>query len=129
MKKISLKLMAAIVFISAACSQETIQPEPALLGQWTDYNVIYTFNQDFSYSMNYLRKGRGQDTVSVDSVFGHYNIDKKRSNISFEVSGYRTKEGQLIYKPLNGTAWHYNIKDSIMTYQSRTAIGQLYKKK
>jgi hypothetical protein len=129
MKTLYFRLLTFILCISlAACSRDEVQPEPALVGQWTDYNVVYTFNNDLTYAMNYLRNGRGGDTITVDSVFGIYRTDSKRKSLSFEIRGYRTKEGQLINKSLSGTTWQYNIQDNKLNYQSRTIIGTLFKK-
>lgn len=129
MKKIILFLV--ISFSLLACKKDE-SLDPKLVGSWTDYNVTFTFTSDFRYNIKYLRAGAGVDTVTVDSVFGEYALEKtkKKDKIIFNQKGYREKFTQVVVsKEEYATTWNYSfVNDSTLNYSSHTTLGTLYKK-
>jgi len=124
MKKGYFVILLSLLF--SCRSQDTIDPK--LIGKWTDTNTIYEFRDDNTYSTNYLRVGVLPNSVLTDSVFGEYTIETKRSNITFDLRGYRPKNGVVIDSSLNSTTWNYSIEnDTILNYESNTTLGNFKK--
>jgi hypothetical protein len=115
-------LMAALLSCKKDKSIDT-----QLIGPWSDYNAFYQFNNDFTYYTKYLRIGSGADSVKVDSVWGTYELDRKRVNVTFNQHGYRQKyTGIVYYQNANPDTWHYSIQnDTVLNYNSHTTLGTL----
>lgn len=129
MKFLNRFILLAVIFSGCSANQDYIDTK--LLGKWTDYNNRYQFNPDHTYSINYLRSGLGADTVLIDSVFGTYQLNKKRSNLTFFQEGYRNRNsaGTITYQKTNATTWNYTIEnDTVVKYTSNTTLGRLFKK-
>jgi hypothetical protein len=120
-------LFFALVLAMMSCKKDkTIDTQ--LIGPWSDYNAFYQFNNDFTYYTRYLRVGSGADSVMVDSVWGTYQLDKKRVNVTFYQKGYRQKYSGFVYfQNANPNTWHYSIQDTILNYSSHTTLGSLFK--
>jgi hypothetical protein len=120
-------LFLVLLFTTFSCKKDkTIDTQ--LIGQWSDYNAFYQFNNDFTYYTLYLRTGNGTDSVRVDSVWGDYELDKKRVNVTFNQLGYRQKYSGIVYfQKANPNTWHYSITDTILNYNSHTTSGYLFK--
>ena len=103
--------------------------DPQLIGPWTDYNAFYQFNNDFTYYTKYLKTGSGMDSVKIDSVWGTYELDRKRVNVTFNQQGYRQKYTGIVYfQNANPNTWHYSIQnDTVLNYNSHTTLGTLIK--
>ena len=121
-------LILTLFVLAVACKKDD-SIDPKLLGKWSDFNVRYTFNGDYTYAVNYLRTGAGQDSVLVDSVFGTYSLDRKRDNITFNQKGYRERySGNIISQEKYANTWNYSFEtDTILKYTSNTTLGVLYK--
>lgn len=121
----------AFIFLAIVCGcKKDTSIDPQLLGLWDDFNTIYTFNNDFTYSQKYYHFGYGKDSVKIDSIFGRYELDRKKSNLFFFQKGYREKStGLIITQELSGNSWSYNIEsDTILRYTSNNSLGKLIKK-
>ena len=117
-----------IAIISFSCVKNEIKIDDQLLGKWTDTNTIYEFRDDFSYSTQYVRAGVLPNSVLTDSVYGEYIVESGRSNITFNVKGYRSKDGTLVEEEINSTTWNYSIEnDTILHYESNTTLGTMKK--
>ena len=124
MKKLQIILSLFILF---SCKNENID-DPKIIGKWTDTNTIYEFREDHTYSTNYIRAGVLPNSVLTDSVYGEYIIESKRNNLTFNLKGYRPKNGVAIDTSLNSTTWNYSIKnDTILNYESNTTLGTMTK--
>lgn len=124
-KAILLYILAALAIVS--CKNDN--SDPKLVGTWTDTNLKYVFNQDLTYGVKYLRTGTPYDTVTADTTWGTYVVDSKRSNVSFEVAGVKTRKGELIEKSLLNATWNYKILgDTVLSYRSSTTLGELKKR-
>jgi len=106
--------------------------DPDLAGSWWDTNTIYTFSEISEdnitilvYGEKHIRSGVGQDSIVTDSVYGTFDLDLDRKNITFNVKGWITKSGDTVAQELNSTTWNYSITDTIMTYESSTTLGTL----
>lgn len=120
-------LFVLLVTIISCKKDKTIDTQ--LIGQWSDYNGLYQFNENFTYYTRYLKIGSGKDSVRVDSVWGSYELDKKRVNVTFYQKGYRQKySGLIFFQNANPNTWHYSIQnDTVLNYSSHTSLGSLYK--
>lgn len=130
MKKIQLTLLFALLVILADSCAVNIAPDTKIHGIWRDINTRYFFGADNTYYIKYLRVGAVGDSILNDSVFGTYKVEQNRSNLTFEIVGYvRRKDGQVVTNKMNGTTWHYEVKNDTLSYISKTTIGKLYKQK
>lgn len=121
-------LFILIGIISFSCVKNEIKIDEQLLGKWTDTNTIYDFKDDFSFSTQYVRAGVLPNSVLTDSVYGEYIVESGRSNITFNLKGYREKNGPVIEEELNSTTWNYSIEnDTILHYESNTTLGTMKK--
>ena len=107
-----------------SCKKKS-EPEPDLVGKWTDDAVIYYFNADKTYGQKYLLNGAGKDTILIDSTFGNYMTNPDKKLISFNQKGYYDKSKKLVPEAKNGTTWHYELTGNTLKYTSNTVIGQL----
>ena len=121
-------LLIALMICTFSCKKDT-SIDTKLIGKWSDFNSLYQFNSNFTYSINYLSIGNGKDSVTIDSAFGTYELDKKRVNVTFNQKGHRTKStGAVLFQTANPTTWHYSFpSDSVLNYNSNTTLGVLYK--
>jgi hypothetical protein len=121
-------LILALIFCTLSCKKDN-SIDTKLIGKWSDFNSLYQFNSNFTYSINYLSIGNGKDSVKIDSAFGTYELDKKRVNVTFNQKGYRKKStGVVLFQTANPTTWHYSFpSDSVLNYNSNTTLGVLYK--
>ena len=125
MNKFTLIIVSFIFLFS--CKNKNID-DPKLVGKWSDTNTIYEFRDDHTYSTNYVRAGVLPNSVLTDSVFGEYIIESRRNNITFNLKGYRPKNGSVIDTSLNSTTWNYNIEnDTTLHYESNTTLGTMTK--
>jgi hypothetical protein len=126
MKKYIL-LFSLMIAILSCKKDKSIDTQ--LIGQWSDYNAFYQFNNDFTYYTKYLKVGSGADSVKVDSVWGTYELDRKRVNVTFNQQGYRQKYTGIVYfQNANPNTWHYSIEsDTVLNYNSHTTLGTLFK--
>src|SRR5690606_30007331 len=102
-----------------------------LIGKWTDFNTSYTFSEDKTFYSLYLRSGMGSDTILVDSIFGTYSVNKKKTVLNFIMNGYRKRDSlkTIVMDNRNMPAWNYKFdNDSTLTYQTSTAYSKLFKK-
>lgn len=125
MKQSQYILLLAISLILTACKvDDSINPD--LVGSWENTSVRYTFKDDYSFSQENLRKGDSSNLVVVDSLFGTYVLDNKRSNVTFKPAGYRIDStGEIITQGLNDQTWEYSIDGSTLSYESPTTLGEL----
>jgi hypothetical protein len=120
-------ILVLLVINLTSCKVET--SDPKLVGSWTDTNLKYTFNTDNTYGIKYLRSGTPFDTITADTTWGKYVVDSKRSNVSFEIIGLRTRKGEVLEKPLLNATWNYKIvDDTVLTYKSATTLGTMKKR-
>jgi hypothetical protein len=126
MKK-NILILALLLCIFSCKKDDSIDTQ--LVGTWSDYNSSYQFNSDFTYNVLYLSMGNGGYTVTIDSSFGTYELDRKRVNVTFNQKGYRQKtNGAVLFETANPVTWHYSIQgDTALHYNSHTTIGILYK--
>lgn len=121
-------IIILLVITLASCKNDT--SDPKLVGSWSDTNLKYVFNSDNTYGIKYLRSGTPFDTITADTTWGEYIVDSKRSNISFEIKGLKTRKGEILEKPLLNSTWNYKIEsDTVLIYKSATTLGELKKKK
>ncbi len=124
-------LLFLVIFSSLLACKKDESLDPKLVGSWSDFNVTYTFSSDFRYNIKYLRTGKGPDTVTVDSVYGEYSLErsKKKNKVIFNQKGYREKfTGVIVSKEEYATTWNYSFpNDTALTYTSHTSLGTLYK--
>ena len=132
-----LKQAAILLVISFAisCAPEDLQPDPKLHAQWENPSTIIRFKPDKSFWRRFPRKGTGNDTTLRDSVWGTYEVDAKRINITFTLLGYRERfltldtldTFRLVNTNVAAGVWNYELKkDTILKYQSLTESGTLY---
>jgi hypothetical protein len=113
------------------CKEDEIYTDPRLIGKWTDFNSSYTFNEDKSFFLLYLRSGMGSDTILTDSIFGTYYVNKKKKLLNFTMQGYRKRDSlqTVVWENRNMPAWNYSFdNDSTLSYQTSTAYSKLFKK-
>lgn len=119
-------IIVAGVFLSACKKDDGVDDQ--LYGKWTDTNTVYEFRDDLTYSTKYVRAGVLPNSVLTDSVWGTYIIESDRSNITFDLKGYRPKNGEPVEESLNSTTWNYAIEnDTILHYESNTTLGTMKK--
>ena len=125
MKQPQYILLLVIAFVLTACKvDDSINPE--LIGSWENTSVRYTFKSDYSFAQENLRKGDSTNLVVVDSLFGTYVLDNKRSNVTFKPIGYRIDStGEIITQGLNDQTWEYSIEGNTLNYESPTTLGEL----
>lgn len=122
------KLFIVSIFVSLASCNDFDGDDPNVHGTWSSGLQTYYFNSDktFSYTNNFA--GDSINPVNIDSVFGTYTIDTKRSNLSFDIQGYKLDSNNVIvFESLNGTTWNYSISDNKLNYTSNTTAGTLDK--
>ena len=120
-------IISILAFFS--CVNENVD-DPKIVGKWTDTNTIYEFRADHTYSTNYVRAGVLPNSVLTDSVYGEYIIESNRNNITFNLKGYRPKNGTIVDTSLNSTTWNYSIEnDTVLHYESNTTLGTMKKVK
>lgn len=130
MKKHIFYLVASLlVFVS--CNKFD-GDDARLYGSWSNGAQKYNFYSDKSYSIENLLKGDSINPITYDSIFGVYNIDEKRSNITFDQKGAKLDSNDVIeYKNVNSSTWNYEIKyndaDTTLEYESTTTTGILTK--
>ena len=111
-----------------SCINNEIKIDDKLVGKWTDTNTVYEFRDDFTYSTKYIRAGVLPNSVLTDSVYGEYIVESGRSNITFNLKGYRPKGGEVVEDEINSTTWNYSIEnDTILRYESNTTLGTMKK--
>ncbi|HEY8402735.1 MAG TPA: hypothetical protein VIK89_15810 [Cytophagaceae bacterium] len=121
-------LIIFFVLVFSGCKKDT-SVDPQLIGTWDDFNSIYTFRTDFTYSLEFYHNGYGPDSVKIDSVYGIYELDRKKNNLRFFQKGYREKLSGLIVPYEKNDNWNYSIEnDSVLTYTSNTRAGKLVKR-
>lgn len=130
MKKFLILLLP--LFLVFSCKPPENKMDPELVGTWSDTNSEYTFidggNDTLYYGVKHIRLGVIPDTVKTDSSYGTLIVDLKRNNLTFDLKGYITKEGDWIDTTLNSTTWNYEIIDgNLMHYESSTTLGTLDK--
>ncbi len=114
------------MFFIACKVDDSVNPE--LIGVWENLNQRYTFREDYTYSLENLRPGNAQDSIIADSLWGTYELDNDRSNLSLKPAGYRLKStGELVNQALNDQTWNYQIAGNTLNYTSQTTIGKLEK--
>lgn len=102
--------------------------DPNVHGTWSSGLQTYYFNADKTYSYTNNFSGDSINPVYIDSVFGTYTIDTRRSNISMSILGYKLDSNNaIVNQALNGTTWNYSISDDKMDYTSNTSAGTLDK--
>ncbi len=102
--------------------------DPNLHGSWTSGLQTYYFNSDMTFSYTNNFSGDSINPVHIDSVFGNYSVDTRRSNLSFEITGYKLDSNDVIvYEAINGTTWEYSINNDQLKYTSNTSAGVLTK--
>ena len=112
--------------ISFSCVKNEVKIDDELIGKWTDTNTIYEFKNDFTYNTQYVRAGVLPNSVLTDSVYGDYIVESGRSNITFNLKGYRPKGGAVVEEDLNSTTWNYSIEnDTLLHYESNTTLGTM----
>jgi hypothetical protein len=121
-------LLIALIICTFSCKKDN-SIDTKLIGKWSDFNSLYKFNSDFTYNINFLSNGSGKDSVTIDSAFGTYELDKKRVNVTFNQKGYRKKSTKVVlFQSTNPTTWHYSFpNDTVLNYNSNTTLGVLYK--
>ena len=107
--------------------QKKNDPEPDLVGGWTDKTVNYHFYSNKTYGQKYLLNGSGKDTILIDSAFGNYVINNTKKVITFNQNGYYDKKKKLVSQALNFTTWQYELDGNTLKFNSNTSIGQLTK--
>ncbi|SDL85217.1 hypothetical protein SAMN05421823_108278 [Catalinimonas alkaloidigena] len=111
----------------SACQHESIDPN-RLLGSWNGGGVVYTFEADGSFTATYPFTGYAEDTILASSLWGLYTTDDRRNNVEMRALGYVGKSGEVIQQPLKQVTWSYSFpNDTTLRYESRTAIGYLYR--
>ena len=120
-------LLTAALF---SCTTETDKVDPLLVGNWSDGNTKYTFAQNLTFGIKYLRSGSAVDSVLTDSIWGKYSVDTKRSNIYFEASKLTEKKNPttIVSRKISLPVWNYSYAtDSVLNYSSNSLNGQLRK--
>ncbi len=120
-------VLLALLF---SCKKESDTVDPLLLGNWSDGNSKYTFSQNLTFGIKYLRSGTATEAVVTDSIWGKYSVDNKRSNIYFEASQLTEKKQpqQVVNRRISLPVWNYSFTtDSVLNYSSNSIKGQLRK--
>lgn len=120
----------AFAFLLTACETVKISPDTQLYGKWADIASIYEFRQDDTFSQKLIRRGAiSKDTADADSIFGTYRVESKRSNIIFDMKGYRKRlTGQIVTKSYNMPTWNYSVVADTLKYESLGQINSLIKR-
>ncbi len=129
-------ILAALFGALVSCAPEEITDDPKLIGTWENPTLRYVFRNDKTYSQIFLRKGRGSDTTRRDSLFGKYQVDGKRNNITFTLEGFRVRDTArsgadsfyVVLREQNAGVWNYTVSDSVLNYNSGTQRGELRRK-
>lgn len=129
MKKIYYLLTFALLLSS--CDNTDIGPDEKIQGKWRDANTLYSFTDNDTYYIKYLRRGISieNDTVlPYDSIFGTYYIDRSKDHLTFELRGYINRfTGDTLVNNIDGTTWKYNVEGDTLRYESNTTLGTLFK--
>lgn len=124
-------IVCAVLFtLLFSCKKESEKADPLLLGNWSDGNSKYTFSQNLTFGIKYLRSGTATDSVLTDSIWGKYSVDTKRSNIYFEATQLTEKKqpSKVVTRKISLPVWNYSFTtDSILNYSSSSLKGQLRK--
>jgi hypothetical protein len=130
------RLFVAVSLLSVclivACNSSKEELDERILGQWSDGNTSYHFKANKIFGIKYQRQGLGIDAVTTDSIWGTYQVDKKRSNIYFEAEylTLKSKPDSVIKRRTNLPVLNYLIQgDSLLNYTSNTIKGSLKKRK
>jgi len=120
-------LFTSLVF---GCKKESDKVDPLLIGNWTDGNTKYTFADNRTFGIKYLRTGNTAESVLTDSIWGTFSVDNKRSNIYFEANQLteRKHPNTIVSRKINLPVWNYNFTaDSLLNYSSNSIKGQFRK--
>ncbi len=120
-----LYVLFLIVLFTLSCKENLTIPDPEVLGKWTDDNVRFNFNRNMSYGMKFLRIGSQKDTVTTDSAFGEYTVNKTTKTLSLAQTGYKKKNGEIILKKTSASTWNYSVNKDTLIYFSSTTNGKL----
>lgn len=120
-------LLSAFVY---GCKKEPDKVDPLLIGNWTDGNTKYTFAENRTFGIKYLRTGITAESVLTDSIWGKFSVDNKRSNIYFEANQLTEikQPNTTVSRKISLPVWNYKFAtDSIFNYTSNSIQGQFRK--
>lgn len=113
-----------------SCKNKSDKVDPMLIGNWTDGNTKYTFADNRTFGIKYLRTGSTAESVLTDSIWGKFSVDNKRSNIYFEANQLteRKQPNTIVSRNINLPVWNYTFTaDSLLNYSSNSIKGQFRK--
>lgn len=119
-----------IAAFALACETVSISPDTQLYGKWGSVGERFEFKEDGSFGQLILRKTSSvKDTANADSIFGTYEVDSKRSNIMFTMTGYRKADSthKIVMKAYNMATWNYSVTADTLKYESLGQINRLVK--
>lgn len=124
-----ISLTVVIAAFALACETVSISPDPQLYGKWGSVGERFEFRDGGSFSQLILRRTSiPKDTANADSIFGTYEVDSKRNNINFTMTGYRKADTKkIVMKSYNMAAWNYSVTADTLKYESLGQINRLVK--
>lgn len=124
-----ISLTVIIAALALACETVSISPDPQLYGKWGSVGERFEFKEGGSFSQLILRRtSTPKDTANADSIFGTYEVDSKRSNISFSITGYRKADTKkIVLKSFNMATWNYSLVADTLKYESVGQVNRLVK--